>query len=163
MKIQLVLVRHGKAEDRTLFKDDAARPLTAAGEQELMDIMPHLRLFVPSNQDIRIWSSPLPRAVQTAAILADIFKSPPVSVYDFISQGDWAALADELVKIQPPLTVIIVGHEPHLSEWSDLISGCQLPFKKGAAAGYKLTSLYPLEGDLRWFVQPGVLKKLTRL
>jgi len=162
MKLQLILIRHGKAEDRTMGQDDAARPLTAKGEQELIDILPRLKLFVPSDQEILIWSSPLLRAAQTATILADVFKAPPAACYDFISLGDMAALADELANVTQPVTAIIVGHEPHLSEWSELISGCQLPFKKGAAAGYKLNSIYPLEGDLRWFVQPGVLRKIPR-
>src|SRR5271169_3309248 len=85
--MQLVLVRHGIAEDREEFaatgQDDALRPLTKHGRWKMEHIARGLRRGV-SALDILV-SSPLRRAQQTAKIIAAAYgdieiKTAPVFV-----------------------------------------------------------------------------------
>ncbi|MDW7659567.1 MAG: phosphohistidine phosphatase SixA, partial [Bacillota bacterium] len=74
--------------------------------------------------------------------------------------GDLAAFLDHTEKMSAQSTVIVVGHEPTLSEWSQKICGVWLPFKKGAAAAIDIQSFRPPIGQLLWFAQPKILRRL---
>src|SRR5207244_9237366 len=69
--MRLILFRHGQAGDADPAKwpDDGLRPLTERGSRRTREAALGLARLVPSIQ--RIVSSPLERAIQTAAILHD--------------------------------------------------------------------------------------------
>ncbi len=157
---ELILVRHGKAEEQSPAVEDASRLLTVKGSLEIRQIMPHLTRLI-SNPNISIWSSPLPRASQTASIIAKSLGVHPVLEFEFIGIGDWKALRRELAHSQPSGSLVLVGHQPHLSELSEQLVGLCLPFKKGAAAGFRIKSIDPPRADLLWFIQPKILKRLS--
>lgn len=157
---ELILIRHGKAEERDSNPNDAKRELTEKGKQELKKIIPSLKNCLKPHIKIHIWSSPLIRASQTAKIIADKLKVKEITYYEFIEDGDFLGFSREVSKVsQQPICLIVVGHEPYLGDWSEKISGYKLPFKKGAMAGFKLLSAIPLQGDLQWFIQPRILKR----
>lgn len=133
---ELIFIRHGKAEEEKADLDDASRELTEKGKDELKKNMPKLRLFLQTDQDYCFWSSPKLRAKQTAKIIARELPVKNIIYFDFISNGDFSGFCSELAKIMEPVSVVIVGHDPHLSDWSEKICGFRLPFKKGAAAGF---------------------------
>lgn len=157
---ELILVRHGKAEEQSQAVEDAGRVLTVKGSLEIHQISPHLTRLI-SNPDISIWSSPLPRASQTASIIAESLGVNQILKFEFISIGDWKALRRELVHSQPSGSLVLVGHQPYLSELSEQLAGLCLPFKKGAAAGFRIKSIDPPRADLLWFMQPKILKRLS--
>lgn len=156
---QLILVRHGKAVKRGPGVEDEGRALTDKGTLEMRQAVPPLVRLIGSRKII-IWSSPLRRAVQTASILADALGVEQVVEVPCIGDGDWPRFTRELVRVGSAEVLVVVGHQPYLSEWSKLLAGTPLPYKKGAAAGFQLRSYHPTQGDLLWFMQPQFLKLL---
>jgi phosphohistidine phosphatase len=158
---ELVLFRHGKAEESGPFVNDANRELTGKGRADIITAAESLRRFLLLEQNLLLWSSPLLRASQTAELLAAEFNIATVSCFDFIATGDFGALARETEKQQLNGCLVVVGHEPYLGDWSQIISGCRLPFKKAAAAGFKMQSWLPPAGELQWFIQPNFPRRMT--
>ncbi|HAL74892.1 MAG TPA: hypothetical protein DCM45_07395 [Clostridiales bacterium] len=64
--MELILIRHGKAEDRQEMTDDSLRKLTAEGKKRLHKTLPSLGLLVKNIEKAQIWTSPLVRARQAA-------------------------------------------------------------------------------------------------
>ena len=160
--MELILIRHGKAEERSGQMEDARRELTAEGRKKLDQTMPGLQPFLQNANRIRIWSSRLERAVQTAQIIAGLYKVAQIEYFDFISEGTSAELLAALAKVKTTETVLLVGHEPYLGMWSEQLGGQLLPFRKGSAACFAIASLDPLEAELVWYAQPLALARIAR-
>jgi phosphohistidine phosphatase len=159
--MELILIRHGQAQAPGENLEDARRTLTSEGRKKLNRTLPSLGLLVKNLGKAQIWSSPLDRAVQTADILARIFHVTDIQRHEFVGSGDFVALCQQLSITRPSSTILIVGHEPHLGDWSRQLCGLQLPFKKGSAAGLKISSLTPLDSELLWFFQPQPFGRLS--
>ncbi len=158
--MQLVLVRHGKAEDPTLRPSDDERELTATGRSVVKGMTKGLRLCVSGK--VVIWTSPLPRARQTADILANAFKVKKIREHDAISAGDLDALASDWQNLDPqPKVLILVGHQPHLGSWAERLAGAVLPIKTAAALAIDLDEDGALSGTLRWYAHPKALTGLA--
>ncbi len=169
--MELILLRHGEAEDVSLDKADATRNLTEQGSKKLRKSFPGMKTLIADSTKVKIWTSPLNRAVQTAAILADCLGAPPAELHQELEHGDWATFIREARQLDDETCLILVGHEPHWGQWSERLGGAMLPFKKGAAAGFEFdpASWDPLgnglaiwkgKGQLQWFVQPRIMKSL---
>jgi phosphohistidine phosphatase SixA len=156
MTTQIVFIRHGIAEARAPDLSDFSRRLTKKGEQKLRDALPQLAGLLHTDQDVRIWSSPLVRARLTADIAADILRVQEVIIHDFIGKGDYTGFMGAFEKLNPSIhhTVIVVGHEPHMGNWSQTLCGVFLPFKKGAAASFVIGRGGIKSAELEWFLQP---------
>lgn len=157
----LVLLRHGKAEEKQ-DKNDDDRELTKDGRANMKLAAKGLRRLL-TQQEIVIWSSPLVRAVQTAEIIAKGLGKLKVETHQQIADGDLEWLGRELRHLGDELYLIVVGHEPTMSGWGQKISGLALPFKKGAAAAYELDpqQAFPaLRAGLVWFTEPKALRIL---
>ena len=157
---ELILVRHGKAEDRSDMADDALRALTEPGVKDFRQSLPGLLSLIGAGQNTLVWSSPLRRAAQTAALITDSLGISAAQEYEFIGDGDWKAFSRRLAGVKQSGCLIVVGHQPYLSDWSQSLTGLPLPFKKGSAAGFRLKSLTPLQAELMWFLQPKALRRL---
>jgi len=122
---RIILVRHGKADNIALDAPDFKRNLTDRGCDDARNIADRLKLLGLSSNIIV--SSPAPRALQTARIIAEesgyvkrniltrkaLYDQLPGVVYEIVR-----ALDDEME------SVIIVGHNPTIEEVaSDLCSG----------------------------------------
>jgi len=180
--LDLILLRHGEAEDAADPADpvaDAARRLTDEGKKKLARSLPQLRLLLDNKKQLVIWTSPLVRARETAEILRDSLdmdeKAMPADMpqHEFIATGDWPSFVEAAKTLGPATSLVLVGHEPHWGHWSQRLCSCLLPFKKGAAACFEFDpfSWDPLgngqaiwkgqgQGQLQWFVQPKILKKI---
>jgi len=158
--MELVLIRHGQAEERGSRIIDDERELTPKGRIRLKKAVVGLKRLLCENSRFIIISSPLPRALQTAEILADGLGIENLKKNECVSDGNLGSLVSGWDKLDECDCIILVGHEPHLSYWSELICGITLPFKKGAAACVTLNTLKPPSGVLRWFAQPGVLEAI---
>ena len=157
---QLVFVRHGIAEERSVIIDDAKRPLTTKGAAKIERIAPGLQRLLDSRLEWQILASPLARASQTGVLLGTKLRLP-VRFLPELATGEWSVLASRLAPLTPGQGVILVGHEPFFSAWSRLLTGCALPFKKGAAACCRFDEEQPAaKAELRWFVQPAELIRL---
>lgn len=136
--ITLYILRHGIAVERGAagFTQDSERPLTAEGKQKLRRIIKAMR-DMELEFDL-ILTSPYLRARQTAEMVAGAFRlrnklqlCPPL-----VAEAEAEEVVDYLKAMQPmPESVLLVGHEPQLSQLiSLLISGTptlSITFKKG--------------------------------
>lgn len=158
--MELILVRHGKAGERSEEQDDSTRALTADGRKKLLKTLPALCSLIRDPAKVQIWSSPLTRAAQTADIMAGLLGQQLIICHDFIADGNYESLLAALAEVKSSETIMIFGHEPTLGLWSQALSGQHLLFKKGAAAGFTLDALDPVAADLLWFLQPSAMQRL---
>jgi phosphohistidine phosphatase len=165
--MELCLVRHAIAVERgsSEYPDDASRPLTDEGRERMERGARGLAwLWTPE----LIVSSPLVRALETAAILQAALGDPPIRYSEALANGDHGELFDDL-RDHRRESIAVVGHEPWLSE----LLSCSLSasprrmhsdFKKGGAALVTFPGARMDAGTalLNWFLTPSVLRKLGR-
>lgn len=164
--MELFLLRHGLAVERGTpgYENDFARPLTAKGERQLRQGCPALRKM-RLKWDL-ILSSPLLRARQTAEIVANELKLKKRLCFSehLRPGGDQTQLLAELNRLRPaPETILLVGHEPDLS---DLISrlvtgktGGGFALKKGGLAKLEAEKLSARQcATLAWQLTPKQMK-----
>lgn len=157
---EVILVRHGIAEEPTASKPDEERSLTAEGHARMKKIARGLEEAFPKAQVI--YSSPLLRAVQTALWISKGYRSRiKVKTTEALVPH---ARPEELVEFLKTITerrIVLVGHEPNLSTNLIHFTGAremQVDFKKGAAAALQVVD--DGEGILQWFLSPRILRKL---
>src|SRR2546428_12294889 len=87
--MQLLVVRHGIAVEQDEWarehSDDTERALTAEGKKKMKECAKGLRAIVP-RVDV-LATSPLTRALQTAAILATVYDKGAPVIVDALSPG----------------------------------------------------------------------------
>jgi phosphohistidine phosphatase len=154
--VQLLLIRHAHALDGD---DDAARPLSPRGRKQVRALARALHragVFAAGE----IWHSPLVRARDTAALLAQRLGTRAKLVeMDGLAPGNDPAVVAALLKFhRQPLA--IVGHEPHLSALASLlVAGAAAP----AVFALRKCAALALERDndrwtVRWLVSPDLLQ-----
>ena len=143
----LYLIRHGIAEDPdplvpNSISSDEIRPLTKIGRKKITQVAAKLQKL-ELTFDLII-TSPLVRAHQTAEILINQQLSPNLEVsQDLKPSGNLPAwLTSWNARAMDRATrLVLVGHEPNLSEWAELfVFGkiChKLILKKGGMIGLK--------------------------
>lgn len=155
---RLYFLRHGLADRRAWSGDDFSRPLTTAGKQRMAReaaTMAQLDLQV----DL-ILTSPLTRAAQTAAIVAEhLDLADLVCVDERVAFGlDAGTLARLLADHAVARRVLLVGHEPSFSlTISEITGGSDVICKKGSLARVDLIQDDPPRGDLVWLLPPKIL------
>lgn len=149
VKGELILVRHGKAENREVGKADFDRLLTDKEKAELAEFMQTL-LPILEKKPYLIWTSPLLRAKQTAVVFQQALQLDQVVEKDFLASGDLDALKQALNQVNEHFAVICVGHEPILSSWVKTLTGQAIPFKKAGVASL----LFEEEVRLDWRLAP---------
>jgi phosphohistidine phosphatase len=169
----LYILRHGIAEDEAPKGDDRARRLTPRGRVRMRaaaDGMHKLGLRF----DV-ILTSPLVRAVETAAILAGAYAGKPApQELPALAAGTPPA---ETVRALRPFArhehVVIVGHEPGLSGIAALLltgspTGASIDLKKGGMIAVDTGALLRASGrpatgaTLLWHATPRQLRKMRR-
>lgn len=166
--MQLLVVRHGIAEERETWapRDDALRPLTDEGKKKMKEGVKGLRSLVP-RLDV-LASSPLTRAVQTAAILAKAYDKGDPDTVDALAPGQRPpALAPWLRTQATHKTVAIVGHEPGLGALTTWLTASSersfLELGKGGACLLDLGERIDAgEAMLLWVFRPSHLRSLRR-
>lgn len=165
---ELYILRHGIAVDRGSagFSDDSKRPLTPEGKKKMKEIMTGL---VNAGLDLDwIVSSPLVRARETAEIVADeLGTRVPLDLCDALRPGGSPEdLIAYLAKQASRKRVMVVGHEPDLSELAARLIGAgrhvQLAFKKGGCCLITFLEFPPKSpGQLVWWLTPKLMRKLA--
>lgn len=169
--MQIVLFRHGIAEDRNEFANtglpDSERPLTRKGVQRTRAAARGLATVLPGLT--AVGTSPYLRARQTAELLAGACESGGASattIVDDLQPGSRASgVCRWLEQGSPSDVVALVGHEPDLSElmaW--FTTGREAGFARFKKAGACLIDFSSMPargaGELQWLVTPGVLRRL---
>ena len=135
--LQLLLLRHGIAEERSAERCDANRALTPRGRRRTEAVVRHLAALDLGAE--HLITSPLVRARQTAdlAVLAGL--APQLEEHPALAPagGGLEALAPLL---EPPLArarLLLVGHEPDLGDLGAELIGAprgSLVLKKAGVA-----------------------------
>jgi phosphohistidine phosphatase len=164
----LLIMRHAIAEDQSATRNDEDRRLTGEGKRKLREVVAGMRaLELPVEA---VLSSPLRRAVETAAIVADGYGIPDaVQLTPALAPGASPdRVLQALADIGRPSAVVLVGHEPDLGALtSTLLVGTpgllHVGFRKAGLAGVVVASLPPrAAGTLEFFLTPAQLRRIGR-
>jgi phosphohistidine phosphatase len=157
--MKVYFLRHGIAADPEDFHgSDEERPLTAEGKDKMAreaKALANLRLKLDA-----IVTSPLLRAKQTADIVAK-----ELGLRDKLNQDgraglefDAATLAAILEKFPDDAAVMIVGHEPSMSQTiGHVIGGANVDLKKGGIACVEMAQPLDTAATLLWLAPPRIL------
>jgi phosphohistidine phosphatase len=152
--MHLYFLRHGEADWPNWEGSDDDRPLTKKGKKEIKKLA---KFLTKLNVDLdEIMSSPLPRAAQTAKIVAKRYRLP-AGENDGLKPGfDRGDLA-KILKGREDLALMITGHEPDFTNVLSAITGADLKLSKG---GLAVVDLEPstLKGELLWLFPPRFAK-----
>ena len=167
--MRLVILRHAVAVPHgTPGVDEDDRPLTAEGAARMeqgarglleLDVTPRL-----------ILTSPLPRARQTAEILARACpgkRKPPLKMLDALAPGGRREDVYRALAAGRDLEcVVLVGHQPSLGEIAGEIAWGSpehyLELKKGGACAIDLDETQPVpKGSVAWLLTPAILRALA--
>jgi phosphohistidine phosphatase len=148
--MKLYLLRHGNADWAEWNQPDTDRPLTEKGRKKtrrtakLLCRMKELPALV--------LSSPLPRAWQTAEIVAQRLESELRQECE-LSPGFNAEKLRKILARGAGDDLMIVGHEPDFSAVIRALTGAEVKLAKGAVARIDLV-LGETRGRLIWLIPP---------
>lgn len=155
--VELLLLRHGIAEERLNGLDHPDRALTAKGRSRTAAVA--TALVQRGLRVDQLFSSPYRRAMQTAQIAVEAGLAPSLAIHNALQPGA------EPRSLIPQLKgrVCLVGHEPDLSGLAADLLG--LPF---SALTLKKAGLIQLQGvgshwQLQALVRPALLLDPTKL
>ena len=167
--MNLYILRHGIAVEHgaPAYPDDADRPLTPEGERKVQQIAQAMKTLDLSFD--LILSSPYPRAGQTAEIVAKVLKArKKLQLSDDLTPGgSTRQLIQFLNRLDPnPKDVVLVGHEPYLSDLVSLLVAGEVGFpvllKKGGFAKLITDSLkHGRCATLAWLLTPKQMALMT--
>jgi phosphohistidine phosphatase len=156
--MQIYLLRHGIAEDGLPGKADADRALTTEGIKRLREILKRAR--TASVSPSVIVTSPYVRARQTAELAAEIlgFEETLATSGVLTPNSSPVDTWTELRTLRGEQSVLLVGHEPHMSSFTGFLLGTpelRVDFKKGAMVRVDMMEFgVRPRGVLKWMMAP---------
>ncbi len=147
-------LRHGEADWPGWNKPDDDRPLTERGRREMKRVAKLLEQLKFSPEVI--FTSPLPRASETAAIVAKRLKLKTEVTRALVHGFDLERLRRLLAKVEAKC-VMVVGHEPEFSEVIKELTGANIKLSKAGIALVE-TDSNCTSGKLLWLVPPKFAK-----
>jgi len=157
--IELYVLRHAVAKSRETWRgeDDSQRPLTRKGEKEMWRVAKAMKNLGLSFD--LLLSSPFVRARRTAEIVRDVFKAgeklkltPALG-----AKADLERFLKQIPKMfGSPRKVLLVGHEPFLSELIALLlmgeARSLIKLSKGGLCKLTIESMRPPDALLAWLL-----------
>lgn len=168
--MNIFLLRHGLAGQHgdPKFKDDSLRPLTAEGREKMHRVA--LGMQTLGLKFDAVISSPYLRAKQTAEIVTRASKLKNKGIYltdNLLPPSSIKELLQEVHSHFPKSeNILLVGHEPHLTEMISSLLGSDKPlmidFKKGGLCCLSIEGpLDRLNAVLNWLLTPKQLACLA--
>ena len=165
MPMKIYLLRHATAEARRPNLTDRQRRLTPQGLQELRAAVRGLRRLKVRPDEVL--ASPYRRAWDTALVAARALTPAkrPVEVGALVPGGSVARVWLELQKFAPARSVVLVGHEPLLSEFAAFLLNAPhltINLKKAGLIRMDLTTVQVNRpaGTLRWLLTARQLARM---
>ena len=152
--MKLLFLRHGEADWPDWNRPDDERPLTKRGQKEMKRVAEFLELL-----DFRadaILSSPLPRARQTAEIVAERM-GKEVTIEPNLAHGFNSKRLRKMIGHTDAAEVMIVGHEPEFSQVIKELTGGKVKLSKAGVALLEIDR-DASAGELRWLFPPKIAK-----
>lgn len=166
--MNLYILRHGDAEAQADSGGDDARRLTVRGKEKIRAAAAGMRSL--GLKFAAILTSPLPRAAETADIVAAAYANDPSpQVLPALVVG--VPAADAIAALGPLArhdSLLIVGHEPQLSGIvSMLLSGAgdamHVRLKKGGCVALELPGRFERgSAELCWMMTARQLRRLRK-
>ena len=133
--MEIILVRHAHAEDKSFWQRDLHRNLSEQGRNAMQIVMVQVDGYMTHPQDYRLLVSPANRTIQTAEYFAQAYELS-MEVEDFIYAQDTEAFSNFLDSLHSDEKLILVGHQPSLSEWAFSLSEQEIKFGKGDCVAF---------------------------
>ena len=158
--MQIYLLRHGIAEDARAGQPDSERALTEDGRDRLRRVLKRAR-----SADLDpgvILSSPYRRAVETAAVAADVlgYKGEVVRTRALTPEGSPSDVWEEIRDRREEPSVLLASHEPLMSSMTAFLldsPALMVDMKKAALLRIDCDRFGPKpHGILKWMLTPGV-------
>lgn len=162
--MELYLIRHGIAQERTSDRPDEMRSLTTQGQEKTRQVAK--KLYLLGLRFDLILTSPLVRSRQTAEILVESQLCSQWQESQYLApDGNISAWLDWLEQQQyaHSTKLAIVGHEPNLGQWASMLIGNRIPgslvLKKAGIVGLTLPATgSPLaRSQMFWLTAPKFL------
>jgi phosphohistidine phosphatase len=160
--VTLYILRHGIAEEAEPGGTDRDRHLTS--RLRMRRAGRGLRVLVPRLD--ALYTSPYPRAAETAALVAaargDRLK--PRELEALVPQSSALDIVRALRGLRGE-QVMLVGHEPSLSGLASLLltgstDGMRVALKKGGCIAVALRAPAPRAATLEWIMTPRALRRI---
>jgi len=163
--MNLYLMRHAHALDigEKGIRSDRTRPLSGKGIEISHEVAAALKTI--GIQLDCVVTSPYPRALQTAEIVAHELGETPVDKCPMLEPGASPAEVLQWLRGNKLSSIMMVGHMPDLAEIASyLICGyptAGLMFKKAAVCRISFDAApAPGTGTLEWLLPPSLIAKL---
>lgn len=155
--MKLYFLRHGQANWEHWDRPDDERPLTKKGRKEVENVASALKKLQVRPQEIL--TSPLPRAVETAQIVADRLEMEVVTT-PLLAPGFGLHSLRQLLSEHPDCDLMFVGHEPDFSFALEQMTGGTVRMAKAGLARVDMENAAEQRGELVWLIPPKVLKEI---
>ena len=158
--MQIYLLRHGIAEDAKPGHPDAERPLTGEGRDKLRRVLKRAR--VADLDPSLILSSPYRRAIETAAVAAEVlaYKGQIVRTSALVPESSPFDAWEEIRNRKDERAILLASHEPLMSSLVALLldsPALHVDMKKAALVRIDCDRFGPkAAGVLKWMLTPGV-------
>lgn len=149
----LIVMRHGEAVSKDVAGNDENRWLTEEGKKEVR-LMAQCIPFKPA----KVFSSPLRRARETAAIVAEVLGLEGYEVVEELKPGKFTL--DALARLSLEDKTVIIAHAPDVNKVvAALIGGGNLKIPAGGFALVEYEKLEPGSGTLRALLAPKLVRR----
>ncbi|MFY9725029.1 MAG: histidine phosphatase family protein [Bryobacteraceae bacterium] len=158
--MQIYLLRHGIAENAGPGQPDAGRALTAEGKEKLRRVL--RRAATAGVRPVLIASSPLRRALETAAAAAEVleYKGKVTEWRALLPEASPYDLWEEIRRHGEEPAILLAGHEPQMSTMVALLlasPSLQVDMKKAALVRIDCDRLArEPKGVLKWLLTPAL-------
>ncbi len=152
---KVIFLRHGEADWPNWEGSDDERPLTKKGKAEVNRVAKFLKHA--GARPLLIFTSPLPRAAQTAKIVAKRL-CLELGVNEELGKGFNIAKLRRILREHDVETLIVVGHEPDFTHVLRLLTGGEVRLAKAGVALVEMESAES-KGRLLWLFPPRFARK----
>jgi phosphohistidine phosphatase len=158
--MQIYLLRHAIAEDARPGQPDSERALTTEGKEKLRHVLKRARQT--GVEPGVILSSPYKRALETAAIAADVleYKGKIVETGSLVPDASPLDVWEEIRARRDEDAILLASHEPLMSTLAVFLlnsPALQIEMKKAALARIECEQVgREPRGVLKWLITPAV-------
>ncbi len=154
--MDLYLLRHAEAGEAPRDED---RELTEHGHKQARAVASGIAALAPRLD--ALLCSPLPRAIQTANPVATALRLSIEQVEALASGQTAGEVLDDLSR-RGSNRVLLVGHEPQLSQLALHLTGGRVHMRKAMLAQITVLTFEPPYGDLEWLLSWRHLQRIGR-